>query len=105
MVVPDIAVLYGTVKFWDPLFPVAEAGVALPLLVTAEVATGLVVVQDRGTLEQLLPLCANCKKYRTADGQWLPIEKYLVDSGAPTLTHGICPDCAEKLYGYVPNKT
>jgi hypothetical protein len=56
-------------------------------------------------LEKMLPLCANCKKYRTEDNQWLPIEKYLVDSGAPQLTHGICPECAEKLYGYVPNKT
>ncbi len=55
-------------------------------------------------LEKMLPLCANCKKYRTENGQWLPIEKYLVDSGAPTLTHGICPECAEKLYGYIPDK-
>ena len=53
-------------------------------------------IQD---LEQMLPLCANCKKYRTKEGRWLPIEVYLVDSGAPTLTHGICPECAEKLYG------
>jgi hypothetical protein len=55
-------------------------------------------------LEKMLPLCANCKKYRTEDGQWLPIEKYLIDSGAPQVTHGICPECVEKLYGYVSNK-
>jgi hypothetical protein len=53
-------------------------------------------------LEQMLPLCANCKKYRTEDGKWLPIEKYLIDSGAPTITHGICPECSEKLYGIIP---
>lgn len=50
-------------------------------------------------LEQMLPLCSNCKKYRTQDGHWLPIEKYLIDSGAPNLTHGICPECHERLYG------
>jgi hypothetical protein len=50
-------------------------------------------------LEQLLPLCSSCKKYRTIDGEWLPIEKYLIDNGAPTLTHGICPECSHKLYG------
>jgi len=48
-------------------------------------------------LETLLPLCAGCKKYRTDKGQWMPIEHYLVESGAPTLTHGICPDCASKI--------
>lgn len=51
-------------------------------------------IQD---LETLLPLCAGCKKYRTDQGQWMPIEHYLVESGAPQLTHGICPDCAAKI--------
>ena len=51
------------------------------------------------SLETLLPLCANCKKYRTKEGQWMPIEKYLIESGSPELTHGICPECATKLYG------
>jgi hypothetical protein len=55
-------------------------------------------IQD---LEKMLPLCANCKKYRTKDDQWLPIEKYLIDSGTPAITHGICPECSEKLYGYI----
>lgn len=50
-------------------------------------------------LESLLPICSNCKKYRTGEGEWMPIEKYLIDSGAPRLTHGICPECSEKLYG------
>jgi hypothetical protein len=50
-------------------------------------------------LEHLLPLCSNCKKYRTGEGRWLPIEQYLLISGAPRVTHGICPECFEKLYG------
>lgn len=47
-------------------------------------------------LETLLPLCAWCKKYRTERGDWKPIEVYLHESGAPDITHGICPECAEK---------
>jgi len=50
-------------------------------------------------LEILLPLCAWCKKYRTENGDWKPIEEYLRDSGAPTVTHGICPECASKEMG------
>lgn len=50
-------------------------------------------------LETLLPLCSNCKKFRTENNEWMPIEKYLMENGAPQLTHGICPDCAKKLYG------
>ena len=47
-------------------------------------------------LETLLPPCAWCKKYRTDDGEWKPIEQYLYESGA-SMTHGICPDCAAKM--------
>jgi hypothetical protein len=50
-------------------------------------------------LEALLPICSNCKNYRTPEGVWLPIEKYLIESGSPRLTHGLCPDCVTKLYG------
>jgi hypothetical protein len=56
------------------------------------------------TLEKMLPLCANCKKYRTPEGQWLPIEKYLRNSGAPPVSHGICPECSQLLYSDILNK-
>jgi hypothetical protein len=48
-------------------------------------------------LEALLPLCAWCKNYRTEKGKWLPIERYLSESGQ-SLTHGICPACIEKHF-------
>lgn len=44
-------------------------------------------------LETILPICAWCKKYRTENGKWQPIEQYLKENGQ-MLTHGICPDCA-----------
>jgi hypothetical protein len=50
-------------------------------------------IQD---LETLLPLCAWCKKFRSENGEWKPIEKYLQESGGPAVTHGICPECASK---------
>lgn len=50
-------------------------------------------------LEALLPICSNCKKYRSKAGEWMPIEKYLIENGSPRLSHGICPDCARALYG------
>ncbi len=48
-------------------------------------------------LESLLPICAWCKKYRTDDGTWQPIEEYLREKGA-SLTHGICPMCAPRVF-------
>ncbi|MFI5253595.1 MAG: hypothetical protein ACHQQQ_14325 [Bacteroidota bacterium] len=55
-------------------------------------------------LETLLPICANCKKIRKEDQSWETIEEYLQHTGAPPLTHGICPDCKTKMLSYFKAK-
>ncbi len=50
------------------------------------------------TLEGLLPICASCKKIRDEKGAWNSIEAYISDRTKANFTHGICPECAKKLY-------
>jgi hypothetical protein len=50
------------------------------------------------TLRGLLPICANCKKIRDAQGAWVPIEGYIQMRSEAQFSHGLCPDCLEKLY-------
>ena len=52
----------------------------------------------KNTLGTFLPICANCKKIREADGSWTPIEEYIRDHSETEFSHGICPECAKKLY-------
>jgi hypothetical protein len=49
-------------------------------------------------LRGLIPICASCKKVRDDKGYWRGIEMYLEERSEMTFTHGICPQCAEKLY-------
>jgi len=49
-------------------------------------------------LSGLLPICANCKKIRDDTGYWQQIEVYVRDHSEADFSHGICPDCMEKLY-------
>jgi len=51
------------------------------------------------TLGTFLPVCANCKRIRDKDGSWVQIEKYISDHSETKFSHGVCPDCAKKLYG------
>lgn len=51
------------------------------------------------TLSGFLPICASCKKIRDDSGYWKQIEAYLCAHTDVTFSHGICPECAEKLYG------
>ena len=49
-------------------------------------------------LSGLLPICASCKKIRNDKGYWEQIEMYVRDHSDADFSHGICPDCAKKLY-------
>lgn len=47
----------------------------------------------------LLPICAACKRIRNNDdSSWQPIEDYIASHSDANFTHGICPDCAHRLY-------
>ncbi len=50
------------------------------------------------TLEGLIPICSYCKKVRDDQGYWNQVESYIQEHTAAEFSHGICPDCMEKLY-------
>jgi hypothetical protein len=50
------------------------------------------------TLSGLLPICASCRKIRDDRGEWHELEVYVRDHSNAEFSHGICPECAEKLY-------
>ena len=49
-------------------------------------------------LSGLLPICASCKKIRDDQGYWQQVEVYVRDHSEAEFTHGICPECAHKMY-------
>ena len=49
-------------------------------------------------LSGFLPICAACKRIRDDQGYWQQIESYIRDHSEAEFSHGICPDCARKLY-------
>ena len=49
-------------------------------------------------LSGLLPICASCKKIRDDKGYWKQIEAYISENSEAKFSHGICPECAAKLY-------
>ena len=48
-------------------------------------------------LQGLLPICAYCKKIRNDSNYWQSIEAYLGERSQATFSHGICPDCRERI--------
>jgi PAS domain S-box-containing protein len=49
-------------------------------------------------LSGLLPICASCKKIRDDSGYWNQLESFIEHRATVQFSHGICPDCMQKLY-------
>ena len=45
--------------------------------------------------KDMLAICANCKSVRDKKVGWIQVEDFFADV---VFSHGICPDCCEKLY-------
>ncbi|MCB0210625.1 MAG: GAF domain-containing protein [Anaerolineae bacterium] len=50
------------------------------------------------TLEGIIPICAQCKNVRNDDGYWQKVEVYISEHSNADFSHGICPECIQRLY-------
>ena len=48
-------------------------------------------------LQGLLPICCYCKKIRDDKNYWQQVDTYVGDHSEAQFTHGICPDCRDKI--------
>lgn len=55
-------------------------------------------LEDVRILRGLLPICASCKNIRDDKGYWTQMEWYIKTHSEANFSHGLCPDCARKLY-------
>lgn len=51
------------------------------------------------TLSGLLPICSACHKVRDDAGYWEDIAVFVREHTNAEFSHGLCPDCAKRLYG------
>ena len=49
-------------------------------------------------LQGIIPICASCKQIRDDKGAWNQMEQYISKHSDAQFSHGICPECMEKLY-------
>ena len=54
-------------------------------------------LQEKQSLNGLLPICAQCKKIRDEQGYWHQVEAYISTHSEARFTHGICPECEREM--------
>ena len=86
----------------------------IELLITAATFTynhkvlALLILEDITeitALRSIIPICSNCKKIRDDQSYWNSIETYFSKYLGIDFSHGICPECAKKLYPKFYNKS
>jgi hypothetical protein len=97
------------VHYWDYPWSLEEAIInkAIQMLVFSAFAVLLDRVSAQTQAESrelriltgILPICCFCKKIRTEDNNWVPMEKYISENSEANFSHGYCPECAKKHYG------
>jgi DNA-binding response OmpR family regulator len=50
-------------------------------------------------LNGLLPICSYCKRIRSDQNYWEQVENYITEHSDARFSHGICPDCFNKVLG------
>lgn len=50
------------------------------------------------TLKGILPLCSFCKRVRSDNGQWMPIDMYIKQYSDADISHSVCPTCLQEHY-------
>lgn len=48
-------------------------------------------------LRSIVPICSYCKKIRDDANYWQQVEGYLAQHTGATLSHGVCPDCYNRV--------
>ena len=48
-------------------------------------------------LQGLLPICSYCKKIRDDQNYWQQVDSYISKHAEVEFSHGICPDCYQRL--------
>jgi response regulator RpfG family c-di-GMP phosphodiesterase len=71
----------------------------------ADRVTELELALDRvNQLQGLLPICCYCKRIRDDRNYWHQVEAYIENHSDAQFSHGVCPECIEKLRGQIKRR-
>lgn len=49
------------------------------------------------SLQEIIPICAYCKKVRDDDDYWQHVESYIAEHTGAKFSHGVCPSCYDHV--------
>lgn len=84
--------------FFELLKELFEKELHIAITIDLEKNKNAELKSELDELHKLLPICANCKKIRDENGQWVDVAVYISTHSKTEFSHGICPSCMDILY-------
>lgn len=81
---------------------VGERVISLQAMLAQQVAALRESLEQVRQLEDLLPICAWCKRVRDDKDYWHDLDKYVHRQTGTYFTHGICPQCSAAVRSTLP---
>jgi len=57
------------------------------------------------TFRDLNSICSYCKSIKDKNGDWHPVEHWLINHPKARFSHGVCPDCIERHHPEIKSKS
>lgn len=67
------------------------------VLVVGIICVGNTYLQQKRVLSSLISICSTCHKVRLNQHHWQQLEAYISENSLLTFTHGLCPECMERM--------
>ncbi|NQT94591.1 MAG: hypothetical protein HQ559_17680 [Lentisphaerae bacterium] len=74
------------------------------VLVIGIVLVGHTYVQQQQVVRGLVSICSYCKKIRIDQTIWQRIEEFVGEHSNQEFTHGVCPECYDKVVKSIKEK-
>lgn len=95
---PDKSVVWANLTV-SSMWRVGDRGDAQHIGIIQDISDRKFLEGEVKTLEGIIPICSSCKNIRDDEGYWSKIESYIQSHSEASFSHGICPECTEKIYG------
>ena len=57
-----------------------------------------IIIAEQDALKGLIPICEDCGRVRTENGNWVPLEIFMQNHASASITQTICGVCLYKRY-------
>ena len=92
----DLSLLYFGVESGSPSI-FRGCILTASALICFIVSAGATYLHATHVIKGWLVVCASCKKVKLNSVAWEEIDTYLHEKSLACISHGICPDCSEKI--------